>query len=153
MNTESLTQCSSYFSSTFVSIWNRRSKTKKLHKKKGTVTLRCGLIGKKQFPRFPSFWFRPIPKIENSEISESFILLKLLVVYETQNDLKEKNFNFTTWFEKKKCSFPRFPSFRFCPILEIENLETSKSFRLLQIFIVSVALNMGKIKTFRWISN
>ena len=153
MNTESLTQCSSYFSSTFVSIWNRRSKTKKLHKKKGTVTLRCGLIGKKQFPRFPSFWFRPIPKIENSEISESFILLKLLVVYETQNDLKEKNFNFTMWFEKKKCSFPRFPSFRFCPILAIENLETSESFRLLQIFIVSVALNMGKIKTFHWISN
>ena len=153
MNTESLTQCSSYFSSTFVSIWNRRSKTKKLHKKKGTVTLRCDLIGKKQFPRFPSFWFRPIPKIENSEISESFILLKLLVEYETQNDLKEKNFNFTMWFEKKKCSFPRFSSFRFCPILEIENLETSESFRLLQIFIVSVALNMGKIKTFHWISN
>ena len=50
------------------------------------------------------------------------------------------------WFEKKKCPFPRFPSFRFCPILEIENLETSESFHLLQFFIVSVELSMGKIK-------
>ena len=41
------------------------------------------------------------------------------------------------WFEKKKCSFPRFSSFRFCPILEIKNLETSDNFRLLQIFIAS----------------
>ena len=59
-----------------------------------TTTLRCGSVRKNnQFPRFPSFQFCPIPKIENSEISESFILLKFLVVYETQNrknDLKEK---------------------------------------------------------------
>ena len=43
------------------------------------------------------------------------------------------------WFEKKKCPFPKFPSFRFCPILEIENLETSESFRLLQVLITSFA--------------
>ena len=43
------------------------------------------------------------------------------------------------WFEKKKCQFPRFPSFRFCPILEIENLETSECFRLLQVLITSFA--------------
>ena len=48
------------------------------------------------------------------------------------------------WFEKKKCQFPRFSSFPFCPILEIENLESSESFRLLQIFIASVA----KLKAF-----
>ena len=40
---------------------------------------------KYQFPRFPSLRFCPIPKIENSEISESFLLLKFLVVYEIQN--------------------------------------------------------------------
>ena len=51
------------------------------------------------------------------------------------------------WFEKKKCPFPRFPSFRFCPILEIENLETSESFHLLQIFVLSIKLSMGKLKT------
>ena len=43
------------------------------------------------------------------------------------------------WFKKKKCPFPRFPGFQFCPILEIENMETSESFRLLQFFIVWVA--------------
>ena len=30
------------------------------------------------------------------------------------------------WFEKKKYPIPRFLSFRFCPILEIENLEIRK---------------------------
>ena len=57
------------------------------------------------------------------------------------------------WFEKKKCPIPRFSSFRFCPILEIEDLETSENFHLLQIFIVSITLGMGKVKTFHWISN
>ena len=52
------------------------------------------------------------------------------------------------WFEKKKYPFPSFPSFRFCPILEIEYLETSESSHLLQIFIVSITLSMGKFKTF-----
>ena len=82
--------------------------------------MRCGLIRKKhQFPRFPSFRFCPIPKIENAEIPENFILLKFLVAYETQNqknDLKEKKFNFRMWFEKRKCPFRRFPGFRFFPI-------------------------------------
>ena len=111
--------------------------------------MRCGLMRKKyQFPRFPSFRFCFTPKIENSE---SFILLKFLVVYETENrknDLKEKNFNFRIWFEKKKCPFPRFSGFRFFPILEIENLETSESFPLLQMFIVLISQSMGKLKTF-----
>ena len=63
-----------------------------------------------------------------------FYLLKFWVVYETQNqknNLKEKTFNLKMWFQKNKCPFPRFPSFRFCPILEIENFETSESFGLL----------------------
>ena len=57
------------------------------------------------------------------------------------------------WFEKKKYPIPRFPCFRFCPVLEIENLEASESFHLLQIFIISITLNMGKVKTFHWLSN
>ena len=52
---------------------------------------------------------------------------------------KRKSINFTMWFEKKKCQFPRFLSFRFCPILEIENLKTSESLRLRQILNTSVA--------------
>ena len=51
-------------------------------------------------------------------------------------------------FEKKKCPFPKFPRFQFCPILEIENLETLESFHLIQTFIVSITLSMGKVKTF-----
>ena len=94
--------------------------------------MRCGLIRKKkQFLRFPSFRFCPIPKIVNSEISESFILLKFLVVYETQNrknDLKEKTFKFRIWFEKKKCPFPRFPGFRFFPVLESKTWKPRKVF-------------------------
>ena len=48
---------------------------------------------------------------------------------------KTKNINDVVWEEKMS----RFPSFRICPILEIENVETSETFRLLQIFIASVA--------------
>ena len=45
---------------------------------------------KQKFPRFPSFRFYSTPKIENSEISESFILLRLLVVYEIQDPKTKK---------------------------------------------------------------
>ena len=61
----------------------------------------------KKSTNFRGFWvfdFAPILKIENSEISESFTLLKFLIVYENQNrknNLKEKQLNFTTCFEKK----------------------------------------------------
>ena len=84
--------------------------------------MRCSLIRKKdQFPRFPNFRFCPLSKIENLEILESFVLLKFLVVYETQNlknDIKEKNIDFMMWFEKKKCPFARFSGFRFCAMLK-----------------------------------
>ena len=71
-------------------------------------------------------------------ISKCFLLLQFLVVYETKDskfkkkkkkkkrDLRPKNYNCTIWFA----------SFRYCPIPEIENLETSESFRLLQILII-----------------
>ena len=53
------------------------------------------------------------------------------------------------WFEKKNCPFPRFPGFQFFPILEIEYLETSENFPLLQIFIVSVTLKaLERLKLF-----
>ena len=35
---------------------------------------------KRKFPRFPSFRFCPVLKIENSEISESVLLLQILTV-------------------------------------------------------------------------
>ena len=69
-----------------------------------------------QFPRFPSFRFCPIPKIENSEISESFILIKFLVVYKTQNqkyDLKEKTLTLQCGLRRKNVNFRGFQVFDF----------------------------------------
>ena len=40
------------------------------------------------------------------------------------------------WFEKKKCQFPIYPSYRFCPIPKIENSEISESFLLLKFLTV-----------------
>ena len=72
MNTSRLTQF-------LVAYETEDLKTRKYLRKK-TTTLQCGLIRKKyQFPRFPSFRFCPIPKIENSEILLSFILLQFFV--------------------------------------------------------------------------
>ena len=77
---------------------------------------------KRQFPRFPSFRFCPIPKIENLEISESFILLKSLVVYEIQNrknDLKEKPLTVRYGLrKKKKVNFRGFRVFDFALYLK-----------------------------------
>ena len=49
-------------------------------------------LKKCKFLRLPRFRFSSTPKIENSEISESFILLQFLVVYETR-DPKTKTKN------------------------------------------------------------
>ena len=38
------------------------------------------VLEEKKFTRFPSFQFCPIPKIENLEISENFLLLQILTV-------------------------------------------------------------------------
>ena len=43
---------------------------------------------KRKFPMFPSFRFCPIPKIENSEISESFVLLQ---IFDSSCNLRCKN--------------------------------------------------------------
>ena len=101
-----------------------------------------------QFPIYPSYRFCPIPKIENSEISESFLLLKFLVLYETQNlktdwkmTPKKKTLAFSCRLRREKCQFPRFPSFRFCPIPKIENSEISESVLLLQILTVFVTFS------------
>ena len=45
---------------------------------------------KSKFPRFRSFRFYSTPEIENSEISESFILRQPLVVYGTLDSKTKK---------------------------------------------------------------
>ena len=135
MKTDSLTQCGSYFTSIFCSIWSRRSKNYKIPKKKETITLRCGSIRKKYqcFQGFRVFNFALYPKSKTRKSRKVLFCLNVGGIWNSKSKKwpKRKNINFTMWFEKKKCQFPRFPSFRFCPILEIENLETSESFRLL----------------------
>ena len=58
----------------------RNDKNKLRQKLKGQDML---LEEKRKFPRFPSFRFCPIPKIKNSEISESVLLLQFLTVFIT----------------------------------------------------------------------
>ena len=108
MNTNSLAQCSSYFSSImFGSIRNRTSKNYKIPKKnykipkknykipkkKETRTLRCGLIRNKNTSEVSEFSI--LAYTQNRKLGNlgKFYLLKFLIVYGTQNkknDLKEK---------------------------------------------------------------
>ena len=135
MKTESLAQCSSYFSSImFGSIWNRSSKNYKIINKKETITLRCSLMRKKN--NFRGFWVIDFGIYPKSKTQKSQKVLFTWIFGSIWNSKskdcpRRKNCNFTMWFEKKKCSFPRFASLRFCSILETENLETSESFGLL----------------------
>ena len=57
--------------------------------------LQVTVMKKLKAPRFPNFWFGPIPKIENSEISESFLLFQSLTLVVTQDKKKKK------WTETK----------------------------------------------------
>ena len=54
-----------------------------------------------------------------------------------KNELRQK-LKVIEWIKKKKRKLPRFPSFRFCPILKIKNSEISKSILLFQILTVVV---------------
>ena len=56
-----------------------------------TQKKKCSLRRKMPISKVSEFRFCPILKIENSEISESFLLLQFLEVYETQNLKTEKN--------------------------------------------------------------
>ena len=121
-----------FFFFTFRSIWKRSSKNYKTPKKKESITLGCGLIRKNlQFPRFPSFRFCPVPKIQNSEISESFILIKFLVVCKTQNqkyDLKEKTLILQCGLRRKNVHFQGFKAFNFAQYLKSKTWKPQKVF-------------------------
>ena len=53
---------------------------------------------KRKFPRFPSFRFCPIPKIKNSEISESVLLLQFLTVFITFSEFAFSANRVKPWF-------------------------------------------------------
>ena len=55
-------------------------KRQKIYQDKNLKVKICFYLKKWKFPRFPSFPFCPTPKIENSEISESVLLLQIFTV-------------------------------------------------------------------------
>ena len=86
------------FSSNFDSICNLRfrSNENELRQKlKGQDML---FRRKNFFSRFPSFWFCPIPKIENLEISESVLLLQFLTVFVTFSEFAFSANRVKPWF-------------------------------------------------------
>ena len=58
---------------------SRFENTKKVNWDK-TERFQYDLEQKGKFPRFLSFWFCSIPKIENSEVSENSLLIQILTV-------------------------------------------------------------------------
>ena len=90
---------------------------------------------KENFPRFPRFRFCPIPKFENSEILESLLLLKFLVVYETQNlktdwKMTQKKKRLTLWYglRRKNANFRGFQVFGFALYLKSKIWKPRKVF-------------------------
>ena len=152
MNTNSLAQCSSYFSSImFGSIRNRTSKNYKIPKKKETRTLRCGLIRNKNTSEVSEFSI--LAYTQNRKLGNlgKFYLLKFLVVYETQNqknDLKEKTLTLRCGLRRKNVNFRDFRVFDFALYLKSKTWKPRKVLVYFNFFIVLVALIMGKIKTF-----
>ena len=86
MNTDSLAQCSSYFSSVFGSIWKRSSKNYKIPKEKETI----------------AWWFDLIREKEKIAISE---FSKFLILAYTQNGKLGNlgKFSFTSSFYRFRC--------------------------------------------------
>ena len=93
---------------------------------------------------FRVFVFALYPKLKTRK-SWKVLLYLIFWYYFWQKWPKGKKLYLYDVVWEKKCPFPRFPSFRFCPIFEIENLESLESFPLLQVFIVSSTISMGKI--------
>lgn len=125
----------------------------------------CFKKKKRRFPRFPSFRFCPIYRIENSETSESSLLLQVLTVMvsqeleTTKRELRQKlkgfsSKDFMIWFQKQKKKFSEvsnimFPSFLFGPLPKIKSLEISESFLLLNVineFMSSINFDEGKLE-------
>ena len=90
-------------------------------------------FNKKKIPisEVSEFSFCAIPKIENSEILECFILIKFLVVYKTQNqkyDLKEKTSTLQCGLRRKNVHFRGFQAFDFAQYLKSETWKPQKVF-------------------------
>ena len=92
--------------------------------------------------------FSVLPYIQNRKIGnlgKCFLTLKLDSCCNLSSETTKmnwvKNLKVKKCIKKKEIKFPRFPSFRFCSIPKIENLEISESVALLQILKVVVTFS------------
>ena len=92
--------------------------------------------------------FSVLPYIQNQKIGnlgKCFLTLKFDSCCNLSSETAKmnwvKNLKVKKWIKKKEIKFPRFPSFRFCSIPKIENLEISESVALLQILKVVVTFS------------
>ena len=88
-----LGKCS--FTSNFDGSWNLRFRNNKNKLRQKLAVIKWIKKNKRKFPRFPSFRFCSIPKIENSEISESVLLLQIMTVIVIKIQKRQK------WTEAK----------------------------------------------------
>ena len=70
-----------------------------------------------------------------------FSVFTLLAKFQVAKTMKKQKLKVTMM---KKLKLPRFSSFRFCPIPEIENWEISESFLLIQFLVVSYYTNIKR---------
>ena len=109
------------FTSKFYTDCNSRFKSAKKKLRQKLKRFQYDLEEKWKFSRFPSFRFYPILKIENSEITEIYLLLQILTVVVTQDLKTTKN-----WTETKTESsryVTKGKNKHFCSITKIEILE------------------------------
>ena len=117
------------FTSKFYTDFNSRFKSPKNKLRQKLKRFQYDLEGKWKFSRFPSFRFYPILKIENSEITEIYLLLQILTVVVTQDLKTTKNWTETKTessryvIKRKNEHFWVFRVFDFCSITKIEILE------------------------------
>ena len=124
--------------------------------KKETITLQYGLIRIK-IPISKFSEFSILPYTQNWKLRNLGKFSFTSNFDSTWNsNLKTKNNNLEEKTWTLQCGLRRtnahFQSLNFA-LLEIKNLVTSKSFCLLQVFIVLVAWSMEKVKEFHLISN
>ena len=110
------------------------------------------MMKKLKLLRCPSFWFDPTPKIKNSKISGSFLLLQSLILVVTQ-DLKHKKSTETKtkrspYGLRRKINISEISELFFFPIPKIESLEISEICLLLHI--LTVVMNQDLKTTRIW---
>ena len=100
---------------------------------------------KKKFPRFPSFWFCPIPKIKNSEISE----ISFTSNYDTDCNSRFKNAKKINWDKIIKVPIWFRTKRKISEIFEFSILLYTQERKLRNLEKLSFNSNFGSLKSKR----